>query len=150
MQLMGVELVKKYSRSLHKNYTILYLYDFIGYKFSNFDYPEYYLNSIFERKRKLIITTEYEYVHFVYTPDIVNAILIVLSKIGTKEMTYHNTEEHLRYNNKGFSIVEIANDYERVNNTFFTYKYFNAKQLTAPYSGKPSTLLNNKKINKDF
>lgn len=140
------QMVESYCDYFKKQYTILYLYNIIGYKFKSYQTEIKNVNNILEHERKLIFNSKYKYVHFIYIRDILDVIMSLVSK--QQEI---NKEEHMRYNNTGFDIEKLIYLFEELNSEdyVFTYKKLTIGNKIAPCSGKPSNLLSKKEINPD-
>jgi len=140
------QMVKFYCNYFERNYSILFLYNIIGYKFKNYQGQVNNLNDILEHSKRLVINSEYKYIHFVYIRDVLNVItsLILEEQVSSKE-------EHIRYNNIGFDIEKLIFLFEQLNGPDYTFKYkkLNIGNKIAPCTGNPSKLLTNKEINPD-
>jgi hypothetical protein len=140
------QMVRSYCDYFEKNYTILFLYNMIGYKFKNYQGEVNNLNDILEHSKRLIFNSPYRYIHFVYIRDVLNILTsLVLNNQNA------NKEEHIRYNNMGFDVEKLILLFEQLNdpNYTFEYKKLNIGNKIAPCAGSPSKLLSNKEINPD-
>jgi PhoPQ-activated pathogenicity-related protein len=145
------QMVKSYCDYFEKNYTILFLYNLIGYKLKTYQGEVNLLNHVLEHSKKLIFNSEYKYVHFVYIRDVLEIIASLVLQADNVDSRDYNKEEHIRYNNIGFDVEKMISLFEQLNSPDYVFKY---KKLTignkvAPCHGEPSQLLSNKHINPD-
>jgi hypothetical protein len=136
---MAIDLVKMYSNEMNQYYTILHLYDLIGYKFPEFPNQGSsfkYFNQLLEENDRLIIEDSYQNIHFTYILDVAEAVRKCLF-----DKSVVNTEQHLRYDNKGTSIINLVDLFEKENHHVYLYRKINTNKKIAPFKGEPSYLI---------
>jgi len=131
----AVELVKDYSKFLNMKYTILYLYDLIGYKNTD-DLTKNHINIKLEWSHVLRLNNRYDRYHFVYIWDFTEAIANLINN-----QKNYSSEEHLRYDDNGSELLEIARLFETVNGRVFSNIYLNNTSTVQPFKETPSKLL---------
>lgn len=140
---LSLEMIKSYCDFVNKHYTIIYMYDLIGYKYNTVF--RYHINNILENSRVFKWEGSYENIHLVFIHDAMKAIYQILIR---KDKQKTNKEVHIRYDNVGISVKKIVEHFQNVNKNVWKIKpleYIDISnnKKTAPFFGNPYELLKN-------
>lgn len=140
---IGRDMVYGICKLLNKQYKIIYLYDLIGYKFTNFSFSETNIQRIMEMNfpsipKSLVYHFHYYNKHYVYIADAMRSIVKIIEFVLTKKDKVEQIEEHIRYDDKGFDVTKIISLFEDNNNIKLLNTSITYGDQPAPLSGSPS------------